>query len=557
MNWIAQYNDMIAGGAVVVSEKVRRLYAYLVRDMADAESVYEYDERKATKAILFIERYCRHSKGKFGGKPFLLEAWEKALISAIFGIVEKATGRRRFREVILIVARKNGKSALGSAIALYMLFADGEPGAEIYSAATKRDQAKIIWSEAVKMVKKSPALHRRSKCLVGEIKCFIGDGVFRPLSSDSGSLDGLNVHAALLDEIHAWKDRNLYDVIVDGETAREQPLTIITTTAGTVRDNIFDQKYKECEDIINGYEDPGGYHDDRILPVVYELDKRQEWTNPAAWDKANPSLGTVKDRAALARKVKRAQANPLLVKNLLCKDFNIRETSSEAFLTFEQLDNREKFDVKTLSPAPRYCFGGVDLSATTDLTCATVIFKTTPESRKIYVLQKYWIPEDLLEKRTHEDNIPYDIWVQRGFIDTSPGNKNDYRLITQWFRRIQDELDIMIYRIGYDSWSATYFVNELKETFGEIVIDPVAQGKKTLSSPMHSLAAELEAKNIVYDDNPVLKWCMANVSVDVDKNGNIQPAKQGNKRLRIDGFASLLDAYVVYERNLEDYENLI
>ncbi len=557
MNFIEEYHHGIAAGKYTVSDKVRRLYAYLVEQLHDADSPYIFDRAKADKAILFIESFCRHSKGRFGGKPFLLELWEKAFIEAAFGFVSKETGLRRFREIILIVARKNGKSALGSAIALYLLFADGEPGAEIYSAATKRDQAKIIWNEAVKMVKKSPSLRKRSKCLVSEIRSSVNEGIFKPLASDSGSLDGLNVHGAFLDEVHAWKDKNLYDVIVDGETARTQPMTIITSTAGTVREGIYDQKYKECEDIINGWNDPEGYHDDKVLPIVYELDNRQEWTRPSCWGKANPSLDVIKDREELARKVARAKANPLLVKNLLTKDFNVRETSGEAFLSFEQLNNEAEFDPLTQEPRGRYGFGGFDLSATTDLTCATVIYRTSPEEPIIYVLQKYWIPEDLFEKRIHEDNVPYDVWHQRGLLDLSPGNKIDYRLITAWFNHVQDDYDILLYKIGYDSWSATYLVQEMREQFGEAVLDPVIQGKKTLSAPMHTLAAELEAKHINYNNNPILKWCMVNVAVDVDKNGNIQPTKQHNKKMRIDGFAALLDAFVVYERNLEDYNNLI
>src|SRR5690606_38579563 len=204
----------------------------------------------------------------------------------------------------------------------------GEAGPEVVSVATKKDQAKIIWSESKRMVKKSPVLRKRVKTLVHELISEFNDGSFKPLSSDSNTLDGLNVHCALIDELHAIEDKNLYDVIVDGMSAREQPLSIITTTAGTVREGIFDIKYDEAERIINGYDDPNGYKDEHVLPIIYELDKREEWTNPDAWRKANPGLGTIKNRDELERKVNKAKANPLLVKNLLTKDFNIRETTS-------------------------------------------------------------------------------------------------------------------------------------------------------------------------------------------------------------------------------------
>lgn len=345
------------------------------------------------------------------------------------------------------------------------------------------------------------------------------------------------------------------DVLKHGMTAREQPLSIITSTAGTVRENIFDLKYDEAANIVAGYDDEAGYKDETILPIIYELDQRKEWVNPKCWQKANPSLGTIKNMEQLTDKVNRAKANPLYVKNLLCKDFNIRETANEAFLTFEQLNNETTFDLDELKP--RYAIGGIDLSATTDLTCATILFKVPNDAQRFYVHQMYWIPEDLLEKRVHEDKVPYDIWLKRGFVQTSPGNSIDYRLIVDWFLNLQYEHDIYMFKVGYDSWSAKYFVQDMENNFGEPIMEPVIQGKKTLSGPMKALGADLEANLIIYNNNPVLKWCMANVSVDVDKNGNIQPCKLQNPRQRIDGFASLLDAYVAYERNREDYMNVI
>lgn len=553
-NYIRVYNDMIEKGGVVVSDKVRRLYAHLVAKLDNPHGRYVFDADKAEYVIQFIERFCKHSKGKWAGKPVLLEVWQKALVSALFGFVDKDTGLRQYRELILIVARKNGKSTLASALGLYMLIADGEGGPEIYSAATKRDQAKIIWDEAVRMVKKSPALNKRNACRVSRIQCLLNEGKFEPVSSESRTLDGLNVHGALIDELHAIEDKNLYDVIFDGMTAREQPLMIITSTAGTVRENIFDLKYEEAANIVAGYGDENGVHNDRVLPVIYELDSRSEWTKPDCWQKANPALGTVKDAEQLRDKVERAKANPLYVKNLLTKDFNIRETSSEAFLTFEQLNNTAIYNLDAVRP--KYCIGGVDLSATTDLTCATALW-CDAAGWQFYVKQMYWIPEELLDKRVHEDKVPYDVWKKRGLLRVSPGNTIDYRLVVDWFRHLQFEEDMYMYKIGYDSWSASYFVKDMEESFGQGMMDPVIQGKKTLSMPMRELGAMLEAKRVNYDNNPILKWCMANTSVDVDRNNNIQPAKGTSQKKRIDGFASLLDAYVVFTRVKDEFINLM
>lgn len=551
-NPIVEYYEKITSGEIKVSRKVRRVYKKLVDDINDPNSEWEYNPKKANHAIEFIENFCKHSKGKAGGKPFILELWQKALIAAIFGFVHKIDGTRKYREVMLIVARKNGKSTLGSAIALYMLVADGELGPEVVSAATKKDQAKIIWSEAKRMVKKSPALNKRIRTLVAELVSDFNDGSFKPLSSDSNTLDGLNVHCGLIDELHAIEDKNLYDVIVDGTSAREQPLIVIVSTAGTVREGIFDIKYDEAERIINGYDDPDGYKDERVLPIIYELDRREEWTDPECWQKANPGLGTIKKIDELARKVKKAQENPLLVKNLLTKDFNVRETTTQAWLTFEQIDNQETFDISVLRP--RYGIGGADLSSTTDLTAACVLFMI-PGSDKIYFDHMYWLPEELLEKRAKEDKIPYDVWHDLGLLRTTPGNSVHPKYVTQWFVEVMREKDIYLSWVGYDSWSAKYWVEEMENTFGKIMI-PVIQGKKTLSGPMKKLGADLESKKIVYNNNPITKWCLTNTSIDMDKNGNIQPVKS-NSRRRIDGLAAMLNAYVVLQEKYNEYLSII
>ena len=534
--------------------KIHAVYNELVKIINDPESEWEYDANKANHAIEFIENYCKHSKGKLGGKPFILELWQKALVAATFGIVHKIDGTRKFQEVVLIVARKNGKSTLAAAVGLYLQIADGEPGAEIYAVATKRDQAKIIWLEAKRMVRKSPSLLKRMKTLVAEIVSEFNDSSFKPLGSDSDTLDGLNVHGALLDEIHAWKDKNLYDVIVDGTSSREQPLIFITTTAGTIREGIYDIKYDEIEQVINGYDDVNGYKNERLLPIVYELDNRKEWMEEESFYKPNPGLGTIKQIGQLKAKVNKARANPLLVKNLLTKDFNVRETTSEAWLTFEQLNNTDTFDIKALKP--RYCIAGIDLSSTTDLTCASIIFKV-PNNDTLYVKQMYWLPGDLLEKRVQEDKIPYDTWLEQGYLRVSEGNKVNYKDITKWLLEVQDEMDVYIYKIGYDSWSSTYLVDELQMNFGKDTTDPVIQGAKTFSGPMRRFAADLESKKINYDNNPVLKWNLSNAAVQIDRNDNMALVKTSNSRRRIDGVASLLDAYIVLERHYENYINFI
>lgn len=512
-----------------------------------------YNPARANHIIEFAETFCCPSKGD--GSPIVLELWEKAHLAAVFGFIDER-GNRICRESLLIVGKKNGKSFLSSIVGLYMLIGDGERGPEVYSAATKRDQAKIIWQESVRMVRKSKAIARHVKCRVGDISSEqFNNGVFKPLASDYDSLDGMNIHCALLDEIHQWKNgKALYDILADGVSARNQPLIYITSTAGTIREDIYDAKYEEAEHIINGIFNENGYKDIHFFPFIYELDERKEWPDKSKWMKANPNLGVSKKWEYLENKVNKAINNPAEVKDLVCKEFNIRETSSEAWLTFEQLNNTAMFDISTLKP--RYGIGGCDLSSTTDLTNATVLFMVCGDNR-IYVLQMYWLPEDLLERRVREDKIPYDLWRDRGLLRTCPGNKVHYKYIREWFEEVQQDYDIYLYKCGYDAWSATYFVEDMKNTFGAVVMEPVIQGKKTLSSPMKSLGADLEKKKVIYNNNPILKWCLGNTVVDIDKNNNIQPCKGNISTRRIDGLAGLLDAYVVLENNLEEYLSMI
>lgn len=553
-NPILQYWEQMKNGDLVVCQKIYKTYKKLAQDVKRTNGTWYYSEKRANHIITFFEKYLRHSKGKLGGKKVKLELWEKALFAAAYGFID-INGNRKYHRVVLIVGKKNGKSFIASGVGLYGLIADGEPGPEIYSVATKRDQAKIIWDESRKMRNKAPALKKRITATISELRCDDNDGTFKPLASDVNSLDGLNVYYALMDEFQQWRNgKALYDIIADGVSARDDPMIFMTSTAGTVREDIYDTIYDECEMIVNGYDDPEGYKDERTLVVIYELDSKSEYTNPDAWMKANPNLGVSKSYSYLEEKVKRAILNPANVKNLVCKEFNIRETAGDAWLSFDDIDNRGKFDTKELKP--KYGIGGFDLSQTTDLTAAVVIFML-PGGSELYVIPMFWLPSYEVERHVREDKIPYDDWIKQKYIRTCEGNKINYKDIKEWFIEIQNEYDIYLPWIGYDSWSATYLVNDMQDYFGKQALEPVIQGKKTLSSPMLDLGADFRAHRVIYNNNPVLKWCLTNVSVDTDINGNIQPIKGNNARQRIDGFAALLDAKVALSRHMEEYLSII
>lgn len=555
-NPILEYWEQIQTGKTSVCKKIYAQYEEIVRWIReDGYKEWLYSSERANHVIEFAENFCCHSKGKLAGKKVVLELWEKAYLASTYGFID-IEGNRKHQRTVLVVGKKNGKSLLDSIMGLYGMVGDNEGGPEVYAVATKKDQSKIVWLESKRMVKKSPTLRKRIKALTAELSSEFNDGIFKPLASDVDTLDGLNVHVVIMDEWHQWKNgRALYDIMADGITAREQPLIIMTSTAGTIREDLFDEIYEEAEIQFNNIK-LGNEIDDRTLFFIYELDKKSEWRDANNWMKANPGLGTIKSLRALQDKAKRVVNNPRLEKNFVCKEFNIRETSHETWLSFEQLNNTATYDLEKLKP--RYGIGGSDLASTTDLTCGTVIFMV-PDDDTIYVRQMYWLPEELLDKRVKEDKVPYDIWLEQGLLRTTPGNRVHYKYVTEWFLEVQNDekIDIYIPWHGYDGWSAEYYVEEMRKNFGKEGMEPVIQGKKTLSGPMKSMGADLESKKINYNNNPILKWCLSNTSVDRDKNNNIQPVKTSKSRRRIDGTASLLNAYVVLERHYEDYINMI
>lgn len=536
MNYITEYWKEIESEKCVVSRRVRKVYEQLARRIEQPEegARYIFDEKKALRPIEFIERFCKHSKGEWAGKPVTLELFQKAFISALFGFVDKETGLRQYREAMFYVARKNGKSTMLAGIALYMLVADLEAGAEIYSAATKRDQARLIFEEAYNMVKQSPQLRELLKKRKGDLYFANTFSRFEALSKDSGSMDGLNAHCVIIDELHGVKDRNLYEVLKQSQSARRQPLLIMITTAGTVRECIFDEMYATACNIVDGV-----FKDDTFLPILYELDRREEWTQPEAWQKANPALGTIKKIDDLKTKIARAQNNPSELRGLLVKDFNVKDTLSTAWLNLEDIENPAKFDIARFEN--KFAIGGADLSKTLDLTCATLLM-VDKETELRYITQMYWIPEETLEKRVLEEKIPYDKWRDRGLLRTCAGNTIDYKDVTAWFIEMTQEYKIIPAWVYYDSWSARYWVEEMKANGFQMI--SCIQGAKTLSLPMQQLGADLQAKRIIYNDNPILKWCLTNTGVQTDRNGNIVPVKNQAAKQRIDGMASLLDAYV-------------
>lgn len=545
MNYIEEYILEIKSGKAVTSRRVETIYTRLYEQIQN-KTGWIFDEEKANKPIDFIEQFCRQSKGEWIGKPVQLQLFQKAFISALFGFVG-SDGNRRFKETFFLVARKNGKSTLLSGILLYMLVADGEGGAECYTVATKKDQARITFTESTNMVRQSPALAKHLKKRKTDIYFPVTFGKIEALASDSNSLDGLNSHCVVIDELHAIKDRALYEVMKQSMSARRQPLMVMITTSGTVRECIYDDMYDYACNVVDGT-----IEDERFLPILYELDQREEWTDYKCWPKANPGLGLIKKYDDIVEKVERAKTNSKDLPGILCKDFNVRDTVAGSWLTFKDVNNPEIFTLESI--ADSYAIGGVDLSSTTDLTCATLLVRK-PNDDKLYIIQKYFIPEDLMEIKVREDKIPYDIWVRDGWIKLCEGGRVNYSDVTAWFVEMRDVYKIYPLYVGYDVWGSQYWAGEMKDN--SLKLEEVRQGAQTMSQPMKELAADFTSKKIIYNNNPVLKWCLTNTSIKLDFNDNIRPIKGKNSKQRIDGAVSLIDAYVTYLRHFEDFNNLI
>ena len=541
-NYVEQYLDAIQAGKCIVSKRCRRQYEKLVKDIKEPSGGYVFDQKRAEKPIAFIERFCKHSKGEWAGQPLRLELFQKAFISALFGFVDKKTGYRKYRETLLYVARKNGKSVLLSGIALYMLIAENEPGAEVYSVASKKDQAKIIFTETYNMVRQSPDLLQVVTKRKSDLYFNLTFSKFQPLGKNSDTLDGLNSSLVIIDELHSIKDRNLYEVMKQSQSARRQPLLVMITTAGTIRECIFDDMYKYACGVCDGTID-----DPHFLPILYELDNKEEWLDPMKWEKANPGLNHIKKLDDLISKVARAKQSPRDLTGVLVKDFNVIQTVASTWLTFDDVNNTETFSLDAFKGY--YCIGGADLSRSGDLTAATLLFMDKQEKR--YVTQMYFLPKDNFEQRVHDEKIPYDKWHEAGLLRLCEGNSINYSDVTAWFMEMVEKYDVTPAWIYYDPYSAAYWVQEMQSNGFNMV--KCFQGVKTLSLPMQQLGQDLAAKKINYNNNPLLKWCITNTGVKTDVNGNIQPIKATSPKYRIDGLASLLDAYVGLLDHYKEY----
>lgn len=547
VNYVRQYVRAIRAGTVTVSEPVRQVYERLDAEAADKACPYRFSAKLGDHAIRFIETFCRHYEGEHAGQLVKLELWEKAFIQTLFGWVDKKTRLRRFREFFLLVARKNGKSFLSACIMVYMLVADGEAGAQCVSIATKYDQAAIVYKTARKIIEQDADLSALVVPIIGGMEFKLTNSTMKALASKSKTLDGLNLHYCSCDELHAQENRNLYDVTKQGMKARKQPIFGTITTAGFAREGIYDELFEYALSVAKGT-----VTDDHLFPVLYTLDNRAEWTDPNAWQKANPGLGTIKSRQQLADDVERAKHDPSCLPSLLVKDFNVQENAAASWLPWAVLKNETVAEADYLNHT--YAIGGCDLSATTDLTCATLLIRR-PDDPQFYVLQQYFLPKARVEQVEHQGRkeAPYRLWAQQGWLTLCDGATVDYNDVTEWFVSMVQERDIRPLWVCYDAALSGYWVPQMTDMGFEM--ERIRQGPVTWTYPMKRMKGLFEDHRIVYQNNPILRWCLSNTAAKSSNQrgiDSIQPEKITANR-RIDGTVSLLNAMTGYYNHEDEF----
>ncbi|HFI0384312.1 TPA: terminase large subunit [Streptococcus suis] len=489
-----------------------------------------YDKVKADRAVTFINNLS-HTKGKWAGKRFDLLPWQEQIVRDLFGIV-KEDGNRQFLTAYIEIPKKNGKSELAAAIALYLLYADNEASAEVYGAACDRNQASIVFDVAKQMVQMSRPLEKRSKIMgaTKRIVNYTNAGFYQVLSAETGTKHGLNVSGLVFDEIHAQPNRHLYDVLTKGSgDAREQPLFFIITTAGTDRNSICYELHTKALDILNGRK-----KDTSFYPVVYGLSDEDDWNDEANWLKANPSLGHTIGIDRVREAYQQALDNPAEENVFKQLRLNMWTSSSVAWIP-EHVYAKGNDPIQYESLKGRSCYAGLDLSSTSDITAFVLVFPPRFEEENYIVLPFFWLPEDTLELRCRRDHVLYDVWERQGYIKTTEGNVVHYGFIEKFIEDLSKIYHIK--EIAYDRWNATQMVQNL-EGMGLTMV-PFGQGYKDMSPPSKELYKLMMEGKIQHGGHPVLKWMGQNVVMRQDPAGNIKPDKEKSVE-KIDGIVALI-----------------
>ena len=537
-NWIFKYHEAIQKKEVIVGVWVRLCFEILTTGLLNGE--WEFNEKKANKAIKFIENFCHHSEGR--SDLLHLELWQKAIVSAIFGIMDKTTGYRQFREVFIIVARKNGKTLFAAAIAAYMTYIDGEYGAKVYFLAPKLDQADLVYDAFYQIVQSDDELDSITKKRRSDIYIKAFNTSVKKIAFNSKKSDGFNPQLVVNDEMEAWPgDQGLkqYEVMTSALGARKQPLIISIATAGYVNDGIFDELFKRATAFLKG-----NSREKRLLPFIYMIDDIEKWDSIEELKKSNPNLGVSVSVEYYLEQIEIARNSISKKVEFMTKFCNIKQNSAVAWVDYWDVMKcvHEEKPLSLEDFRGCYCVGGIDLSRTTDLTAASIVINRDGIN---HIFTRFYMPQKRYEVAINEDNTPYNIYRDRGFLFISGENQVDYKDVYNWFIELVKVYKIKPLKIGYDRYSANYLVEDLK-TAG-FHTDDVYQGTN-LTPILHEFEGNLKDGLFDFGDNSMLAAHFLNVAVDINLNDSRMKPVKIEKRMRIDGAMSVFDALTMVSR---------
>ena len=528
---VDDYAHAVVGGRIVTGKLVRQACERHLRDLeTGSQRGLWFDYNAASGAIKFFAQ-LQHTKGEWAGNSLQLELWQSFIVGSMFGW-KRTNGLRRFRTVYTECARKQGKSLLAAGIGLKLAFFDGEPGAEVYSASTKREQSKIVWGDAKQIVIKTPSLASRIRTLTANMHMESTNSKFEPLGADEDSTDGLNIHGAIIDELHAHKTRKLWDVIETATGARRQPLTFVITTAGSDPLSICGQQHEYAEKVLDGT-----VEDDSYFAYIAAIDEEDAWDNPDVWIKANPNLGVsvkLDDLQNLCNRAKEMPAAVAAFKRLRC---GVWTEAESPWLDMAIWDASNVHPINPEDYLGQHCYAGLDLSKTTDITARVLLFDCPQDNEAKDLIAQFWVPSEALPRRVRNDRVPYDVWHDQGWIALADGPTVDYALIEDDVNALSSKYQVV--EVAYDPWNATHIAQRLQADGATMV--EIRQGFGSLSEPTKNLEKLLLGKKLHHGGNPVLRWMASNVVIQMDAAGNIKPAKD-KSREKIDGIIATIMA---------------
>lgn len=549
---LAEYTQKVFSGEIIAGVEIKKVLRMLQRDRESGK--YIFDPSVANMRIAFIQTFCKQSKAPFYNKPPVLMLWQKAFFTALYSFFRKdengEKGKMRFTKALMLIARKNGKTAL-AAFDGFTEMTIGEGGQFLCCGSNDDKQAALIWGEVKNISKKFEKTPRRFHSNLTLVKNNKNDNEVFKMSSRTRDKDGRQISKAYLDEIHNARDNELYMSIWQSMSITEAPLLLMLTTEGFITDGLLDKELIYGRGILDGEID-----DDTFLPFLFTQDSENEvWQSPETWVKSNPSLGTIKKWDYLQANVNKAKRDKETRMHVLCKDFNIHQNNSQAFLMQEDYTYPAMFDIADLRGC--YCLAGVDLSSTTDMTAAIMIIQK-PEDNTVYMLPRFWIPErKLTETPDKNSGAKYEEWARAGLLEVCPGNEVDGALVADWLYTFYENYNIMLYKCGYDVRLSKAFTNRMTELFGAESLEVIPQAAKFLSEPTKLLEADLKSRNINYNENELMRWCFSNCQVKLDPYGRIIITKIGGQAARrIDGAAAAVIAYAIKRMYQNEYMGL-